>query len=118
MKWFSHRRLLLTEAILVAGLAQLAAHDWLMNQHHLSAALRVVLGMAMVVGVFGGLFLLFQRSVTWGLHKTVSTVKRGAGLATTFLPHALLWLALFAAYAWFWGLDRAILAELTAANPL
>jgi len=118
MKWFSHRRLLLAEAVLVAGLAQMAAHAWLMDQHHLPAWLRVLLSMAMVVGVFGGLFLLIQRSISWGLQKTVTTMKRRVGLATTVLPHVVFALILFAAYAWFWGLDHRILAELSAAIPL
>jgi hypothetical protein len=117
MKWFSHRRLILTEALLIAGLAQMTAHGWIVAQSHLPAILRVLLSMALVLGVFGGLIVLFQRSVSWGLDQTVATIRR-TGLATHVLPHILLLGGLFWSYARFWGLDGLILRELLAAIPL
>ncbi len=116
MKWLSHRRLILTEALLIAGLAQMAAHGWIITQSELPALLRVLLSMALVVGVFGGLFLVFQQSVTWGLDKTVATARR-TGLVTHVLPHMVLLAGLFWGYALFWGLDGPVLRELLAVVP-
>jgi len=117
MKWFSHRRLILTEALLIAGLAQMAAHGWIVAQSQLPGAVRVVLSMALVVGVFGGLLVVFQRSVSWGLNQTVATIRR-TGLVTHVLPHILLLTGLFWGYARFWGLDGVILRELLSAVSL
>ena len=117
MKWFSHRRLILTEALLIAGLAQMSAHGWIVAQSQLPAVVRVVLSMALVIGVFGSLLVIFQRSVSWGLDQTVATIRR-ASRVTHVLPHMALIIGLFWGYARFWGLDGLVLRELFAAFTL
>ena len=110
--FFSHRNLLVSETVLVLGLVQMFARDWLLHDPHLPAWARVALGMGLVVGLFGWLFLFLDKRIKWGL-KTTHDVVQKLPLPTPALGvHVLILCGLFYAYAWFWGLDRQLIPSI------
>ncbi|TNE91853.1 MAG: hypothetical protein EP330_03900 [Deltaproteobacteria bacterium] len=109
---FSHRRLLLAEAVLVLGLFQMALRDWVMAQTSLPAPLRVAFGMALILGVFGGLLLLVRRTVERSLSTTHDVVQK-LPLPTPMVGvHALIFAVLFGLYAHYWRMDDEVLRSL------
>jgi hypothetical protein len=108
----SHHRLLVAEAVLLIGLAQMAGKDWLLSQTDLPAPLRVALGMALTLGLFGGLLLVAQRQVQRSLRTTHRVVQRLPIPTPVLGVHALAFLALFGGYARYWNLDSEVLRDL------
>lgn len=111
--FLSHRKLLVAEAILILGLAQMALRDWIMTSHHLPATLRVMFGMGLVLGVFGGLILFSQRTLTRSLDTTHRVVQRLPVPLPVRLVHAGFIVLIAWSYARYWGLDQAIAGELS-----
>ena len=110
-RWLSHRNLLVVESLLVVGLAQEAAEDWLV-QAPVPAWLRVVLVMGLVVGLFAGVVVVVERGVRHGLHTSHAVAKRLPLPFPVVALHVVALVGLFAAYAWARGLDAAVLVEL------
>lgn len=105
---FSHRRLLVSEAVLVLGLVQMVAKDWVLAQTSLPAAVRVGFGMALTLGVFGGLFLVAQRQVQRSLSTTHRVVQRLPLPTPVAAVHAIVCMLLFFGYARYWDLDKDV----------
>jgi len=99
-RWFSHRRLLLIELLLLVGLLE----DWAERQvlaAELPDAAKVVFSMALVVGLFGGLLLLVEGSLRYGLQRTHDVVQALPLPTPLLLVHSA---ALFG-LAWLWALQ-------------
>ena len=109
----SHRKLLVAEAILILGLAQMALRDLIMTSTQLPATLRVMFGMGLVLGVFGGLILFSQRTLTRSLDTTHRVVQRLPVPLPVRLVHAGFIVLIAWSYARYWGLDQAVARELS-----
>jgi len=97
-RWLSHRGLVAGETVLLVGILR----DWLtrwIRASELSNATKVLVIMAMTVGVFGGLFLFVEgitaRTVA-GTHKAVRSL---TGIVPFWVVHAGILLLLFLLYA-------------------
>lgn len=109
---FSHRRLLLAETVLVIGLLQIVLRDWIMVQAALPAAVRVLFGMALILGVFGGVILFVRQQVQRSLTTTHKVVQRLPLPIPLALVHTAAVGALFWCYARYWGLDAEVWSAL------
>jgi branched-subunit amino acid transport protein AzlD len=108
--WLSHRSLILSETVLVVALAQMLARDWIFSQHQWPSALRVVLGMALIVGAFGWLIVYLHDRVKWSLQTTYDAVQQLPVPTPYLVVHLGVFAILFIAYAWYWGLPLPDLA--------
>lgn len=104
----SHRRLVLAESVLVLGLVQMYARDWVLAQSQLPAPIRVLFGMGLILGLFGGLVLYVREQVKWSLTTTHKAVKRLPLPAPMALIHTLVFCVLFWGYAHYWHLDGEV----------
>ena len=108
----SHRKLLVAEAILILGLVQMALRDHIMRNTELPATLRVAFGMALVLGIFGGLIVFSQRTLTRSLDTTHRVVQRLPVPLPVRMVHVGFLMLIGWSYAWYWGLDQAVATEL------
>jgi len=101
-KWLRHRALILSEAVLAIGFIQTSVGNWILTAPDLHPFVRVLLIMALTVGLFGWLIVFIHRQITRGL---LATHKASRKLRLPFprlLTHILLWVGLFVGYAWLW----------------
>lgn len=102
---FSHRRLIAGEALLVVGLLDRLGRQWVLYQAPVANWLKIVILMALVIGIFGGLLLLLQKFLTGSLAKTHEVVKALPLPTPLIFIHAAAFAGLFFLYAWATGLD-------------
>jgi hypothetical protein len=102
-RWLSHRSLLLLETVLVVGLVKEALEWLVLERLPLDPTLRVLLGMAVVVGTLGGLLVVVQQRVRQTLERAHQAFKRRYRALPVAGLHSLLLVAIFAAYAAFWN---------------
>ena len=102
-RWLSHRGLVAAEAVLLVGILRDVLSHWI-KESTLPNYGKVIVVMAMTVGVFGGLFLFVERftaRTVAGTHKAVRTV---TGVMPYWAIHAGILFALFLLYANMLGL--------------
>lgn len=107
----SHRRLLLAETVLVLGLLQMLARDWVLAQPHIPAPLRVLFGMGLILGLFGGLLFFVRQQVERSLSTTHEAVQKLPLPTPMLVVHTLALAVLFWLYAHYYGLDAAVWAD-------
>ena len=103
-RWLSHRGLVAAEAVLLVGiLRDVVSHE--IKEASLPNYGKVLLVMAMTVGVFGGLFLIVEtltaRTVA-GTHKAGRSI---TGVMPYWAVHAGILFVLFLVYAHMLGLS-------------
>ena len=106
------RNLVLLETLLVVGLAQEVAEDGILDLTLLHPLVRVALAIALVVGAFGGMVLVFERFVHRGIVRTHEAVRRLPLPAPVLLAHGLVLGGIFLGYAWYWDARTGALAAL------
>jgi hypothetical protein len=97
-----HRLLVAAEAVLFLGVLR----DWvwsLVRRSELANWSKVVLAMALTLGLLGGLIVVARALFVRGLARTHAEAGRAAG--TTLLLHLALLAVLFALYARMLGID-------------
>lgn len=97
---FSHRSLVAVEALLVVGLIETIAEDAVVAQTDLPNWAKVLFSMVLVVGLFGGLMLLFERWAQRGIDRTHGVVKSLPVPTPVLAIHGALLVAIFFGYAW------------------
>ena len=101
--WLRHRSLIVTEAMLLVGLGQLLFNDWLLIHPDISPALRVMLGMAMVLGSFGGVLFWARRYLARTIADTHSFVRALPFPTPKWLFHSVALGALYLGYSFYWS---------------
>ena len=101
--WLRHRSLVVTEAMLLVGLGQLFFNDWLLAHPDISPALRVVLGMAMVLGGFGGVLVWARHYLARTIADTHSIVRAIPLPTPKWVFHAGALGALYVGYSIYWS---------------
>jgi len=102
-RWLSHRALIAAEAVLLVGLLRDVVARAIKGSE-LGNHEKVLVSMALTVGVFSGLFLLVERltaRTVAGAHKAVRTATR---VLPYWIVHAAILLVLFLLYANMLGL--------------
>ena len=103
-RWLQHRRLIVVEATLAAGLAEEWAQNWLLRQSTIPWWARTLAVMAMFLGLLALVVAIIRNAARQG----AATVSQVASL--TFIPrllvHAALLALLFYGYAQTFGLWR------------
>lgn len=102
---FSHRRLIAVEALLLVGLLDRLGRQWVIHEAPAPEWLKVIILMALVVGVLGGVLLLLQKGLTSSLSKTHDVVKALPLPTPLVFVHAAAFVGLFFLYAWATGLS-------------
>ena len=98
-RWLSHKRLVTIEALLVIGACETYLAG-LVKESSLANIWKVLFSMALVVGLFGALFLLAQRWTTQGLKRTHGVVQ-GLPVPTPMLVvHGGVFVVLVFVWAW------------------
>lgn len=105
----SHRSLITAEALLLVGVADRLGRLWIMHEPHLPAYAKVLLMMALTIGIFGGLILILQRMTTASLSKTHEVVRALPLPTPMVVVHAAAFAGLFFLYAWALGLLEKLL---------
>ena len=95
---FTHRRLIVMEALLLAGAAEFVAEDRVVASD-LPDELKVVFVMFLVLGLFGSLLVVVERLAKSGLGKTHRTIQALPIPTPRIFIHALVLFGLFLAYA-------------------
>ena len=103
--WLDRRNLLLLETVLLVGLTKEILEDLVLGWDRLHPLLRILLGIAVVVGTLGGLLVMFEQQIRRGLERTHQVVQRLPVPTPELLVHLLVLTAIFWTYAWFWD-DR------------
>ena len=97
-RWFTHRRLIVMEALLLIGALEFAAEDRVVASDF-PDELKVVSVMVLVLGFFGSLLVVVERLATSGLGKTHRTIQALPIPTPRIFTHALVLFGLFLAYA-------------------
>jgi hypothetical protein len=101
--WLRHRSLIVTEAMLAVGLGQFYLNDWLLGHSHIAPWVKIMLGMAMIIGGFGGVLFWARRYLTRTIVDTHSLVRSLPFPTPKWLFHTLCLAALYAGYTVYWG---------------
>ena len=101
---FSHRRLVATEALLVVGVCDRMLRIWVLDEAPIPNWAKVLVYMALVVGVFGGVLLMLHRVLTSSVSKTHEVVKALPLPTPMVFIHIGAFVGLFFLYAWALGL--------------
>lgn len=102
---FSHRRMIAVEALLVVGVLDRLGRRWVIEDAPVPNWLKVLILMALVIGIFGGLLLVLQRVMASSLAKTHDVMKALPLPTPLIILHAAAFVGLFFAYAWAAELD-------------
>jgi hypothetical protein len=100
-----HRRLVLAEAILTGGLVQILSQEWLLTHAALPPWARVLVGMLLVLGLFGGLLLWGHRYLARAIDGTHRATKRLPLALPGLVVHGAILVGLFIGYASVWRDD-------------
>ncbi len=109
--WFSHRQLVMLEAVLLVGLGKETLEWVVLEQSGLPPLTRVAIGMFVVVSTLGGLVFAAQKRLRVSLDKTQKAVRKRVRVPQALLHVAFL-MAIFVAYAAFWDQETGALREL------
>ena len=101
--WLRHRSLIVTEAMLLVGLGQLLFNDWLLAHPEIEPSLRVLIGMAMVLGSFGGVLFWARRYLARTIADTHSFVRALPFPTPKWLFHTVALAALYVGYSFYWA---------------
>lgn len=94
----THRRLIVSEALLLVGVLEMAAEDRVVASNF-PDELKVVFIMLLVLGFFGSLLIVVERLAKSGLGTTHRTIQALPIPTPRIVIHALLLFGLFLAYA-------------------
>ncbi len=105
--WLRHRALITGEAMLLVGALQqlLSQH---LNAIPMANAARVLLTMAMVLGVIGGVFVLARLVAAKGMTHTHDLARALPIPAANAIAHLAAFFGIFCLYAWIWHLPVQI----------
>ena len=101
--WLRHRSLVVTEAMLAVGLGQLILNDWLLAHPAIAPWMKVVLGMVMVLGGFGGVLFWARRYLTRTIADTHSLVRALPFPTPKWLFHTVAMGGLYLGYSFYWA---------------
>ena len=99
-RWFSHRRLVAVEALLLAALLESVLEDWVVAQPDLAGWIKVLFSMILVVGLFGGVMLVLEGAAKRSIDRTTGMVKALPVPTPVLAIHSAFLIAIFFAYAW------------------
>ena len=102
-RWLSHRGLVAAEAVLFVGILRDVLSHWIKEAQAPNYA-KVLLVMAMTVGIFGGLFLFVEGIVARTVAGTHKAVRSLTGVLPYWAVHAGILFVLFLLYANMLGL--------------
>jgi hypothetical protein len=109
-RWFSHRRLVALEALLLAATAKGWLQNWVIARPELHDALKTIFIMAMTIGLFAIILVVVDRITARGVSATHKVAQSLPVPLSLTIVHALAWLGLFVLYAhtnnlrwWYWG---------------
>ena len=106
-RWLRHRALVTAEAVLLVGAGQQLLSQWL-DSIAMPNWARVMLTMAMTLGVLGGVILLVRGFAAKGVAQGHQVVKALPLPAASLLLHVVIFIALFVLYAVVWHLPVAM----------
>ena len=115
-RWFDHRALVLSEAVLAAGLIQELLEAWILSLPTVPPMLRVLAAVAVVVGTLGGMMLAMRERLQDWISGTHNTLTSRLPLPS-LLAHAAILVALFGGYCWLWDDETGALNALWALLP-
>jgi hypothetical protein len=115
-KWLKHSTLVGAEAMLLVGAAQQLLSQR-MGAVHMPNPLRILVTMAMVLGVLTGLNMLMRLIATKGMSHTHDVAKALPIPAATVLAHLAAFACLFLLYAVVWHLPFEIPGVGTIGEP-
>ena len=97
---FSHKRIVTVEALLLIGLGDRLFKQWLLNEEFttIPPAVKILILMFFVVGVFGSIILTLQRFMAAGLDKGTAVVQAIPLPTPTIVIHVLAFFGLFLLY--------------------
>lgn len=98
-RWFSHKRLVLIEALLLLGPAKSWAEAWILARPELANAAKLAIAMLMHLGVFATIFILVERWLAASVARTHAAVQ-ALPIPTPLLAMHLLALA---GLVWLWS---------------
>jgi hypothetical protein len=110
-RWFDHRGLLISEAVMAVGLLQEVLEHWVLGLETIPPLLRVLAGVGIVVGTMGGLLLVVRKSIQKGLKTTHSAVSQITPLPSVVVHLGIVSL-LFLGYAIQWDEQTGALTAL------
>lgn len=102
--FFSHRRLVAVEALLLAGWGKSLLSEAIVGSQ-MENWIKVVVVMGMTVGLFGGVLLFLESLTKSGVQQSHSFVRELTGSGSTLLIHAVIFFLLFALYAHMLGIQ-------------
>lgn len=102
------------EAVLLVRLVEEIAEDRIVTFALLPGWARILLVMLLFVGAFGSLFLLMHRAVATRIEHAHDAVQQLPVPTPRFAVHGLILLAIFIAYAWWYGPETHALPEIYA----
>jgi hypothetical protein len=103
LRWLKHRALVGAEAVLLVGILQQLLSQRL-TAVTMPNALRVVITMAMTLGVIGGVFVIARAVAARGVHHTHLVAKALPVPLATWIAHGAAFFGLFLLYAIVWHL--------------
>ncbi len=102
-RWLSHRGLVAAEALLFVGILRDVLSHWIKEAQAPNYA-KVLVVMAMTVGIFGGLFLFVEQIIARTVAGTHRAVRTMTGVLPYWAVHAGILFVLFLLYAHMLGL--------------
>jgi len=102
-RWLSHRGLVAAEAVLFVGILRDVLSHWIKQSEAPNYA-KVLVVMAMTIGIFGGLFLFVERIVARTVAGTHKAVRSVTGVLPYWAVHGGILFVLFLLYANMLGL--------------
>lgn len=115
-RWFDHRALVLSEAVLAVGLLQELLEAWILSLPTVPPLLRVVAAVAVVVGTLGGMMLILRRRLQDWISGTHQQLTKRLPLPSV-LAHATILLGLFLGYCWLWDEETGALSMMWRVLP-
>lgn len=113
----SHRGLVLSETALIVGLLQMHLRDLALDTDLVPPWARVLIGMGLVVGLFGFFLRAVDRRSAQLVKKTHKTASKLPIQPPQLLVHLAVLAALFFAYAHYWDARTGALAALWRLRP-
>lgn len=116
-RWLRHSSLVLVEAVLVLGLLQELAQDWVLQRGEVPPMVRVAAGMALSVTLVAGAALIVQRQIVVGLRTTHAITRKLPLRVPKLVVHIVVLTGIFLGYAWLWEAETGALSACFALLP-
>lgn len=115
-RMFDQRALVLSEAVLAAGLLQELLEAWILSLPTVPPMLRVLAAVAVVVGTLGGMMLVLRKRLQDWIKGTHDTLTSRLPLPS-ILAHLAILTSLFLGYCWLWDDETGALAAVWRLLP-